>query len=156
MNRLKHTAIILCTLALILITCPGSVGSEEVDFLPDKLACLHLSSQFMNKVANREVKEGFELIRPYFPIPHEELDELINQTQTQLWSSPPTLGTVKDYNFIREETVENILVRYTFVIRHEFTVTRWIFIYYQPETGWLLTSMNWDDQLEKLFIDQAK
>lgn len=156
MNRRKHTVIISCALALILFTCQGGVGSEEVDLLPDQLACLHLSSQFMDKVANGEVKEGFELIRPYFPIPHEELDELIDQTQTQLWSTPPTLGTVKDYNFIREETVKDILVRYTFVIRHEFTVTRWIFIYYQPETGWVLTSMNWDDQLEDLFTDQPE
>ena len=131
-----------------------SAYSEELEYLSDKMDCLELSDKFMKEILQEKFTEGFELIEPYFPISAREFQNLIDQTEVQLRGSAPNFGTMIDYEFVREETVNEFLVRYVFVIKHQYTLTRWLFVYYRPDDQWLLNSLNWDDQVSLLFANE--
>lgn len=144
------------SLALILIifvafTFLSSTGANGVEYLSDELACVKLSGQFMKSIVEGDVDKAFSSVDPYFPISQPEFDNLVHQTRAQLQGSQPNFGSMLGYKFVGEKTVEDFLLRFTFVIKHELTVTIWRFLYYKPEDQWILNSLNWNDQVKDLF-----
>lgn len=84
-------------------------------------------------------------------MPEGEFENLVSRTKNQLKGNERELGSILGYDFVKEERVEDFLIRFTFVIKHDVTVTRWRFLYYKPEDGWMLNSFFWDNQVKGLF-----
>jgi len=142
------------TLVLIIFVAFSFLSDTEangVEYLSDELSCVKLSGRFMRSIVEGDVDKAFSLVDPYFPISQSEFDNLVHQTRIQLQGSQPNFGSMLNYKFVREERVEDFLIRFTFVIKHELTVTVWKFLYYRPEDRWLLNSLNWNDQVKDLF-----
>lgn len=148
-GRLKDPIFLLVLTAALIST--SAVGASAVEYLPDKMACVKLSGQFMRNVVTGNIEEAFTTIGPYFPISQREYNNLLEQTETQLQGSKSSFGDALDYKFVREETVGEFLARYIFVIRHEMTATVWRFLYYKPSEKWLLNSLHWNDDVSQLF-----
>ena len=108
----------------------------------------------MRDVVEGEIEKAFDRVKPYFPIPQEQFANLVARTESQLSGSERDFGKMLEYKFVREERVKDFLIRFTFIIKHELTVTRWKFLYYRPKDRWLLNSLYWDDQVESLFVAQ--
>ncbi|MEF8799333.1 MAG: hypothetical protein V5A79_07965 [Candidatus Bipolaricaulota bacterium] len=142
------TLILIIFVAFIFLSGAEAKG---VEYLSDELSCVKLSGQFMKSIVEGDVDEAFDFVDPYFPISQHEFDNLVQQTRVQLQGSQPNFGSMLNYKFVREERVEDFLLRFTFVIKHELTVTVWKFLYYRPEDKWLLNSLNWNDQVSDLF-----
>ena len=122
-----------------------------LEYLSDEMACVKLSGRFMQNMVEGEIEQAFSLIEPHFPISRQQFENLMENTKTQLQGSQGDFGNTLGYKFVREERVKDFLVRFTFVLKHEFIFTKWRFIYYKPSEKWLLNSLNWDDQAEGLF-----
>lgn len=151
-GRLKYLIFLLVLTAAL--TSIYRVGASAIEYLPDKMACVKLSGQFMRNVIAGNIEEAFTTIEPYFPISQREYKNLLEQTETQLQGSKSSFGEALDYKFVREETVGEFLARYVFVIRHEMTATVWKFLYYKPGEKWLLNSLHWNDNVSRLFSDE--
>ena len=148
---LKLRGLVIGSLLVGLVVLGVSPSVAGVEYLEDELECVKLSGQFMRDMVAGKLQEAFDRVSPYFPISKRNFDNLVDQTEIQLRGTAPNFGTMIGYEFVREERVSEFLVRYTFVIKHELTLTRWIFIYYKPDDRWLLNSLYWDDQVESLF-----
>jgi hypothetical protein len=135
---------------MVFLSTPAEPAAG-VEYLSDELACVKLAGRFMRDVVEGKIVGAFDRVRPYFPIPQQEFEELASRTESQLRGSERDFGRMLGYKFVREERVKDFLIRFTFIIKHELTVTRWRFLYYKPEDGWLLNSLYWDDQVENLF-----
>ena len=151
-GRLKDLTFLLVLVAALIST--SGIGASAIEYLPDKMACVKLSGEFMRNVVTGNIEEAFTAIEPYFPISQREYNNLLEQTETQLQGSKSSFGDALDYKFVREETVGEFLARYIFVIRHEMTATVWKFIYYKPSEKWLLNSLHWNDDVSQLFSGQ--
>lgn len=147
-TRLLTGAVIL-SVAFVTFTGIGACG---VDYLSDELACVKLSGQFMKSIVEGDVDSAFSSVKPYFPISQREFDNLVHETRAQLQGNQPSFGSTLSYKFVQEKRVDNFLLRFTFVIKHEMTVTVWKFLYYKPEGKWLLNSLNWNDRVSDLFL----
>jgi hypothetical protein len=148
---MKSKAFLLISVLLLLgLTFPG-LGASEVEYLSDEMACIKLAGNFMQDIVSGEIDNAFARIRPYFPMPAGEFESLVSRTKNQLKGNERELGSILGYEFVKEERVEDFLIRFTFVIKHDVTVTRWRFLYYKPEDGWMLNSFFWDNQVKGLF-----
>ncbi|MFW6104717.1 MAG: hypothetical protein ACOC6I_02635 [Candidatus Bipolaricaulota bacterium] len=136
----------------VVFTFLSGPEANGVEYLSDELSCVKLSGRFMRSIVEGDVDKAFASVDPYFPISQREFDNLVHQTRDRLQGSQPNFGSMLNYKFVREERVENFLLRFTFVIKHELTVTVWKFLYYRPEDKWLLNSLNWNDQVSDLFL----
>ena len=146
----RSTLLLASILCLSFLVFPATVASG-VEYLPDEMACVKLSGRFMRNVVEGEIEKAFDGVQPYFPIPREQFANLVSRTESQLSGSERDFGKMLEYKFVREERVKDFLIRFTFIIKHELTVTRWKFLYYRPKDRWLLNSLYWDDQVESLF-----
>lgn len=151
MNPINLRLLTVTLILLVIVISFTGLGVAGVEYLSDELACVKLSGRFMKSIVEGDVDKAFSFVDPYFPISQSELDNLVHQTRVQLQGSQPNFGSMLNYKFVRKERVEDFLIRFTFVIKHELTVTVWKFLYYRPEDRWLLNSLNWNDQVKDLF-----
>ena len=59
----------------------------------------------------------------------------------------PSIGIVK----VKTETIADIAIRETYLIRYEYTTIRVKIIYYQNKDGWIVNSFKWDDTFSEEF-----
>jgi len=154
MTRTNAISVVIL-LMLVLLSTPAKPAAG-VEYLSDEMACVKLAGSFMRDVVEGRIVGAFDRVRPYFPIPQQDFEDLVSRTESQLRGSERDFGRMLGYKFVREERVKDFLVRFTFIIKHELTVTRWRFLYYKPEDGWLLNSLYWDDQVKNLFDEGSR
>ncbi len=63
----------------------------------------------------------------------------------------PRFGESLGYTFVRQENVEDALLRLTYMELTERHVLRWVFLFYKPDDTWTLNSVEWDDSIGELF-----
>ena len=59
----------------------------------------------------------------------------------------PSIGIVK----VKTETIADIAIRETYLIRYDYTAIRVKIIYYQNKDGWIVNSFKWDDTFSEEF-----
>ncbi len=52
---------------------------------------------------------------------------------------------------IKNETIAQVALKETYLVRYEFSAIRLIFTYYKNDEGWILNSFKWDDFYEQEF-----
>jgi hypothetical protein len=110
-----------------------------------------LSSQIVSLFSKNEIAESFDLITPYWPLPQNEIESLEEKTIKYLniieQRFGNSIGTLK----VKNETISDIAIKETYLIRYEYTAIRLIFTYYKNDKGWLVNAFKWDDSFEKEF-----
>ncbi len=112
---------------------------------------LRVCEEFMQLIALEKFDEPFEMIKQYFHIPEKEIEDLKTTTVNQLTALKPRYGAVHGFELVKEETVKDVLARYTYIVKYEITPIRWRFLWYRPKNEWVLTSLSWDDKAGELF-----
>ncbi len=105
----------------------------------------------INFFGKDKIKEGFSVLRPHWPIPKAEIDNLIYQTESQWDRVKKRFGSTISVEFVRSEKVGNSLVKYLFMHKFEIHIIRWELIFYKSTDTWKLNSLKWDDNIELLF-----
>jgi len=57
------------------------------------------------------------------------------------------IGSVK----VNHETISDMAIRETYLVKYEFTAIRCIFTYYKNDKGWLINAFKWDDSFSEEF-----
>jgi hypothetical protein len=110
-----------------------------------------LCEKFLQKIVNNQIKEAFDFIKPHSQIPESEVDKLALQTLKQLELVKPRFGNILGFEFLKEEIIKQTFARYTFFIKYQKTVVRWIFLFYKPQDTWGINAISWDDKIQALF-----
>jgi hypothetical protein len=111
-----------------------------------------LAEAVMQEIVAGEYQAAIEKLKPYWPFPEAELDELIATTVDQRSRLEPRFGTSLGHKLVQRETVGDALLRLTYLERTDRQVLRWLFLFYRPTDTWILNSISWDDDVEPLFL----
>ena len=103
------------------------------------------------KFGNEEFESGYEGLKPYWPLPLVEIDNLTNQTKTQWPLVQQRFGKSLGTEFVKEESAGDSFVRFTYLQKFEKHAIRWLFTFYKPKEEWLINGVTFDDQVSLLF-----
>ena len=130
---------------------PTEPAAIEGHLLRSEAEAFQLCEGFMQRMVAGDYDEAFRQIRPYFPISEQKFATLRDETKKQHGLAELQFGKALGFVYLDEKSVKDALLRYRFIERYEFEAIHWEFIFYQPERGWLLNRVGFDDEVEPLF-----
>lgn len=133
----------------LLLFCISSAGVAEG--LSSIENARKVADEAMNKFGREEFKPGYDSLKPYWPLPMVEIDNLINQTKTQWPLVQQRFGESLGTEFVKEEKGGDSFVRFTYLQKFDNHAVRWLFVFYKPKEEWLINGVTFDDQIGKLF-----
>ena len=136
------------TLALLLLCIPYVALSGGIPSIVDARA---IADNAMESFGREEFDPGYEGLKPYWPLPVAEIDNLINQTLTQWPLVQQRFGKSLGTEFVKEEKGGESFVRFTYLQKFEKHAIRWLFIFYRPKNEWVINGVTYDDQVSQLF-----
>jgi hypothetical protein len=139
--------------ALVVLLCMVFIGnafSLDVGFLSVREIKAYCE-RILTHMRNGEIESAFELIKSQWLFPKEEIDSVHEKTVSQLDNLENRFGRPLDVTAIGEEHIGEIVIRLTYVIKHERHLIRWVFMFYKPKNKWILNSFKWDDKIDELF-----
>jgi len=130
----------------------GSIGAQaQSESLDDIPATEALSKKVTELFSQNKVAPSFDALRLFWPLPDNEIDALEEKTLKYMNlivdRFGPSIGIVK----LKTETIADIAIRETYLVRYEYTAIRLKFTYYQNEDGWIVNSFKWDDTFSEEF-----
>ena len=143
---MKKTAI---TLTLIIMSM-GLFAQDQ--FLTNENDTREVSLKVVSLFSDNKISKSFDQLRPYWPLPQNEIESLEEKTIKYLnlieerFGKP--IGTFK----VKNETISDFAIRETYLIRYENTAIRLIFTYYKNNNGWIVNGFKWDDSFTDEFI----
>lgn len=126
-------------------------GLSSAATLKDSDATVALSDQVMRKASGGDIRGAFELARPYVVIPQSEFDALLGQVELQLPMISGRFGKSIGYELLRNDTVGASLVQAVYIQKFEKHAMVWRFIFYKADTGWVLNSFKYVDDITLAF-----
>ena len=135
-------------LALLLLCIPIAAVADGLSSIANARA---VADATMEKFGLEEFERGYESLKPYWPLPIVEIDNLSNQTRTQWPLVQQRFGKSLGTEFIKEEKVGEAFVRFTYIQKFERHAVRWLFVFYKPKSEWLINGVTFDDQIGRLF-----
>lgn len=113
------------------------------------------TNEFSRKASNL-FKEGkfpdfFRELRPYWPLPENEVTSLEDKTVQFMELLQSRFGAVEGVLKIKEEKINDFAIRETYILRFENQAIRLVYIYYKNKKGWILNTFKWDDEFYQEF-----
>jgi hypothetical protein len=140
---MKRIELIAC---LLLFAC--SARASDLSTPDDAKA---LADAAMRLIVSGKIDQAFDLLRPQWPVPSNEIDTVVLKTIQQRNLAEPRFGKTLGYTLTAEEKVKDFGIRYTFAEKRELHVLRWQFTFYKPDAVWKVNSVTWDDNIGALF-----
>jgi hypothetical protein len=144
-------------LLLILLLATTSVLAVEIEHFP-KLS-KQLTAEQTKTVADKILKyisqqnydKAFSILVHYSIMTKDEIIEIGNQTAQQYPDALVKLGKIVSVNHIKTSEVKDHFLEHVFIIKHEKSITRWEFLFYNNGSNWFIHSFYWDANINKLF-----
>jgi len=111
----------------------------------------NLCSNAVESLSKNQVSESFDILRPHWPMPKEELDNLSYQTKTQLATVSSRFGNMIGSDFIKTQEAGSSFIQHTYVVKYEKHALRYVCLFYKPKQEWVVNAVYWDDQTPMLF-----
>lgn len=118
-------------------------SEEDIEIL-----CEEVASYF----AEKKVAKAFKILKPYWPLQENEIDNLIDKSVKMINVVGDRFGTYVETVLIKNERIKDFSLRKTYIIRYEFHAIRLIFTFYKNSSGWIINAFKWDDQYDEEFI----
>lgn len=142
--------LIICSLLVLQNITFGQVIDGLADEAEIKKECQLIVDDFMNG----KITVAFDKLRVLWILPENEIDYLEKQSVKQFNLVEDRFGEPIGNKFVKEELIEDIAYRVTYVLKYEKHGIRIQFMFYNGKEGqWYLNSFKWDDGLSKLFED---
>jgi hypothetical protein len=137
-------------IGLMLAIC---VQAKAVEFsqLKDSKSTKKFSQHLMELVSQDKLDDAFNNLKLHWPMAEGELDNLLLHTKKQRMMAVSRFGQPIGTEFVKTETVNNSLVRYTFLEKFQYHALRWQFAYYNNNEKWVVNAVYWDDDISKLY-----
>ncbi len=136
---------------LALLVLVASVAHAQNTPLPRESDTRALSEKVVKSVAEGQWKSGWDAIRAASVIPVNELNVVEAQIVGEMDKIAARLGKPVGHEFIITEKVGERLVRHQFLVHHEKSPIRWMLVFYNTGSGWVLTDFKFDANYSVLF-----
>lgn len=138
----------LYTLAACFLITAGIAQEKYLKNADEARALSKKAVEFFN-VGN--VDEAFKSIKPYWPLPENEIDMLSGKTLSSLNMVKSRFGVTRGFIKIREDSISDIAIREIYLLKYDFHALRFIFTYYRSSKGWIVNAFLWDDKYTEEF-----
>ena|SRR5258706_207339 len=138
-------------LSLVLITFITFNLSAQEKYLGDKSQTEQLSKRVVELFKANKISESVKELAPYWPIAQNEIESFEEKTIKYMNLINDNYGSAIGTLKIREETISDIGIRETYLIRFRNTALRLKFTFYKNDKGWILNSFKWDDSFTEEF-----
>lgn len=109
------------------------------------------SEKVVDLFAENKIKQSFNTLSEYWPLPKNEIKNLEKATVEHLSfiekQFGKSIGTLK----VRNETISDFAIQETYLIRYDISAIRLIFTYYKGYKGWVLNGFKWDLEFTQEF-----
>lgn len=119
-----------------------SLNRKDLKSFCDKLVKLFFEEKF---------DAGFSEVSKYWPIDDNSIANVKNQINSQLPMIKEKFGEAVGYVFFEEKEVSDIFVRFTYIVKYENHILRWVIVFYKPKEGWIINYIKWDDNVDSFF-----
>ncbi|WP_396590313.1 hypothetical protein [Allomuricauda sp. R78024] len=127
----------------------GLFGQNK--YLNDVSQTQELSKEIASLFSQNEIARSFDGLTPYWPMPQNELEAIEEKTIKYLniieQRFGKSIGTLK----VKNETISDIAIRETYLVRYPKSAIRLIFTYYKNDNGWIVNAFKWDDSFTEEF-----
>lgn len=137
-------------LAMMLFVAHQNLLAQE-KFLKSVNETQELSKSIVAAFKDNKISDAFEKLSEYWPMPQNEIDGLEEKTIKYLnlieQRFGKSLGSIK----VKNETIADIAIRETYLLRYENTALRIVFTFYRNNNGWIVNAFKWDDSFTEEF-----
>lgn len=130
---------------IIIISLVNLNMFAQEKYLKDVNETQQLSQQIVELFAKNKISQSLNQLAPYWPLPESEIEQIEDKTIKYLniveQRFGKSIGTLK----VKNETISDIAIRETYLIRYEITAIRVMFTYYKGNNGWIVNTFKWDD-----------
>ncbi len=135
---------------VILIVFSANAFALDVGFLSVR-EMQEYCERILSHLQGGDVDSAFVLIKSQWLFDPAEIDSVWEKTANQLPGLQNRFGDILAVSEVGSERVGELVIRFTYVIKYERHVVRWLFVFYKPRTKWILNSFKWDDSISELF-----
>jgi len=134
---------------LLLAACLAAPAAWAADF-----ASLAEARKVTDKAValfqQEKIAPAYAALKPYWPLPAVEIDNLANQTNTQWPVLKPRFGASIGTEFITEMKAGESIARFIYLQKFENHAIRWVFTFYRPKDRWVVNGVSFDDRIDLL------
>jgi hypothetical protein len=133
-------------LALVLVF-PAAVAADTFATLGE---ARKVTDQAVGLFQREEIVAAYATLKPYWPLPQVEVDNLANQTHTQWPMLKQRFGASVATEFVQELRGGASLARFVYLQKFQHHAIRWVFTFYRPQDRWVINGVSFDDRLDLL------
>jgi hypothetical protein len=120
-------------------------------YLKDVSQAQELSNKIVNLFKDNKISDAFTELKIYWPLPENEMNSIEEKTIKYLNLIDVRYGKCIGSLKVKNETINDIAVRETYLIRYEYSALRIIFTFYKNDSGWIINAFKWDDSFTEEF-----
>lgn len=110
-----------------------------------------LADDFMAEISKGFYKEAFNMLKPFWPLPETEINNLADQTESQLKTVANRFGKLLGFEYIQSNRIGDSYIRFMYIQKFANHATRWMIVFYRPLEEWIVNAVVWDDKTHELF-----
>jgi hypothetical protein len=135
------------------ILVAGFLGASvaRADTLKSEADLRPFADKVMAALVASGIKGAFAVMGPYVVIPQTELQSAMLTSQAQRDQYGARFGKTTGFEYLGQKKVGQSLVRLTYIEKTEKHAMPWHFTFYRTNSGWVLNSFLWNDQVSQLF-----
>jgi hypothetical protein len=138
----------LIVLMMIFFTLPPLVRAETLQSTKE-------ISQFLEtlcpSIVQGKIREVFDKIRPYWPIPAQEVDVIVYQLENQKGQVVSRFGKPLAMERVDTLVIGDVFYREVYLLKYEKHAVAWVFTFYKPSDQWRINSVFTSDQMNDFF-----
>lgn len=144
---------IIKRIAVLILIGTTFLETEAQDkFLNNSNETKELSQKVTELFNDNKISAAIKELKPYWPLPSNEIEGFEEKTIKYLNMLEGRFGKSEGTIKVNEETIKDVAIKETYLIKYQNTAIRLIFIYYRNKKGWIVNSFKWDDS----FIQEFK
>ncbi|NKI17534.1 hypothetical protein HCU74_08895 [Spongiibacter sp. KMU-166] len=110
-----------------------------------------LCQQAADAFGSGDPKKSMEILKPHWPLPVEEINNLAYQAESQLKMVSSRFGSILGADFVGTKVAGKSFIQHTYIGKFEKHAVRYICVFYKPKEKWVVNAVYWDDQTPALF-----
>ena len=109
-----------------------------------------LSERVVKEFFKKKFGEGLDELKKYWPANKAEVEDMKDMTTKTMEKAMDVYGEFIAYQLLSVKNTGDFLREEIYVIRMEYHILRFNFIYYKNNKGWIVNNFTWDDKITEL------
>lgn|GEM_PF-6978037 len=124
-------------------------GQAQEKILIDTTAAAALSKDVTQMVFEDKAEQAFQLLSLYWPYNPQDIMELSEKFISESEVVPQKFGPLLDFQKGPVYSLSNFRIKYIYYLRYQYFALRLIFEYQLADSGWILGSFKYSDDLSE-------